>query len=128
MLKNLWYFLKTKPTLVYALLLAIIVNVVFVYFMMIRPAQEEKRLLATGLPGRAIIRDIQTTGVMVNRQPRVLLKVEVHPEQGIPYEAEFKQVISPVHLPKFQPGGEFKIKIDPKNKNNIYFESVIEKR
>lgn len=128
MLKNLWYFIKSKPTLGIALLLAIVVNIGFAYFMMYRPAQEEKRMLATGLPGQAIIKDIQSTGVMVNRQPRVRLKVEVIPDQGVPYESESKMVISPVHLPKFQPGNKFKIKIDPKDKNNIYFESVLEER
>ena len=99
-----------------------------VIYVVLAPMLAENRVLESGVPGRAKILDIQTTGTMVNRQPQVRLILEVLPEQGERYEAEVKKVISPVYLPQFQPGAELNIKIDPNDKSKVAVESVVKER
>jgi hypothetical protein len=92
------------------------------------PELEAEKILQIGLPGKATLLDIQSTGVMINEQPRVRLLLEVRPQRGPSYQTEIIMVISPVHLPKFVPGAEFNIKYDPEDKNKIAIESPVGSR
>ena len=88
----------------------LVVSFSVVYFMILGPQWEQSRLLKNGLPGTAIIKDISSTGVIINDQPRVKLLLEVEPENGSKYETEIRMVISPVYLPQFQSGARLKVK------------------
>ena len=98
------------------------------YYFILGPDFTQKHLIKNGLPGRATIIDIGTTGVIVNDQPRVKLLLEVEPENGAKYETEIRMVISPVYLPQFQPGAKLKVRIDPKDDKKVAVEDIIKER
>lgn len=75
---------------------------------------EARRIQAIGIPGEARILEIWDTGMTLNDDPVVGLRVIVDPEAGEPYEGVIaKSVVSRVHLPRFQPGRIVPVMIDP---------------
>jgi hypothetical protein len=81
---------------------------------------EEKRLQKIGEPARATILSIWDTGITLNDDPVVGLRVTVHPEKGDDYDAEIsKSVISRVHIPQFQPGSVVSVRVDPADRSRV---------
>jgi hypothetical protein len=75
---------------------------------------EARRIQEIGVPGEARILAIWDTGMTLNDDPVVGLRVLVDRFDGQPYEVEIaKSVVSRVHLPQFQPGSVVPVKIDP---------------
>jgi hypothetical protein len=68
----------------------------------------ESAVLAT-----ARIIEIKDTGSRVNYDPRVHIRMEVHPEAGEAFQAETEMVVSVVDLPRLQPGASVPVKYDP---------------
>ncbi len=85
------------------------------------------QLLRKGLPGEAVILDIQDTGNRYNDQPEVKLILEITPRQGAPFRSEAKQIISPVYLPQFQPGAHVEVRYDPKNRKKAAIKKILKK-
>lgn len=85
---------------------------------------EQDQILKNGVPGRATVLDIGTTGVIVNDQPKARLFLKVYPASGEAYKTTLEMVISPVYLPQFQPGAKLIIKIDQKNKQKVAVEAI----
>ena len=83
---------------------------------------ERTRILKNGRAAKAKIVKLGESGrgvVTVNDQPFVSIKLEVYDGNKPPYQVEIKTVIARLDVPKFQPGTELAIKIDPNNPEKI---------
>jgi hypothetical protein len=64
---------------------------------------------------------IEDTGNRFNDDPVVIVTLEVE-EKGKKYRSEVKDAISPVYLPRFQPGATVKVWINPENPSEMALE------
>jgi hypothetical protein len=90
-----------------------------VYWSVFRPMMMQNRLLKTGIPAKAVIKELHDTGVTVNNAPQIKLLLEVFPQTGLPYLVETKILISRLQTSAFQPGTELTVKIDPNDKDKV---------
>jgi hypothetical protein len=67
----------------------------------------------------ATIIKITDTGSRVNYDPRVLIRMEVHPKTGEAFQAETEMVVSVVDLPRLQPGMTVPVRYDPGNPTRV---------
>ena len=93
----------------------------FVYRMVAKRNQQVMTLRATGLDGTAEILSLQDTGMLVNNNPRVQLKMMVTPQGGEAYEVDSSMVVSMLQIPQVQPGNVVAVKIDPNDPNKVVF-------
>ena len=98
----------------------------FVWIKIIGPMRASKRLLKTGLPGKAKILSVQDTRVTLNQNPRIHLSLEVRPEDRRlqTYTVEIKPVVSRLQVHYFQPGGMLSVRYDPKNPKQVAIEGA----
>ncbi|HEX6900546.1 MAG TPA: hypothetical protein VF789_12555 [Thermoanaerobaculia bacterium] len=81
---------------------------------------EARRLQETGEPATARILEIWDTGMTVNDDPVIGLRVEVSRADGSVYTTTIaKSLVSRVHIPQFQPGETVAVRIDPQNSANV---------
>jgi hypothetical protein len=77
---------------------------------------EAKRLQASGVAASARVVEIWDTGITVNQDPVIGLKVEVTRADGTTYAATIpKSLISRLDVPRFQPGSVVDVRIDPQD-------------
>ena len=76
-------------------------------------AVTNRALRKEGLPAEAKILSISDTGTTINENPVVRLRLEVHPQDGLPFETEAEQLISRLQVPMIQPGMTVPVKYDP---------------
>jgi hypothetical protein len=81
-------------------------------------AQAEE-LQKTGLPAQATILQIWDTGTTVNDDPVVGFLLDVRPQEGEPFQARTKQLISRLTIPQVQPGAVVGVRYDPKNPQRV---------
>lgn len=79
----------------------------------------DRTVLEQGTAAKAKIISVQQTGVLLNYSPQVIFQLEVHPPNGIPYEATTKTVIPMVNIPQYQPGAEISVKIHPTDPTRV---------
>ncbi|MBI4259595.1 MAG: hypothetical protein HY658_03420 [Actinobacteria bacterium] len=84
--------------------------------------ERRQRLLATGLPGRATILEMTQTGVLVNDQPQVELKMLVEVEGRPPHEVTQKAIVPLIALGRLSSGQPLPVKVDPANPNDLAIE------
>lgn len=89
------------------------------YRIFFKPMINASRLQKTGLPGKAIIREVKDTGVTINNSPQVKLLLEVKNSFGQKYTAQCRVLISRINPFVYQPGMEVPVKIDPTNEQNV---------
>lgn len=81
---------------------------------------EAKRILNVGVECKAIIKSIDNTNVIVNKNfPLYSLTLEVIPNGTPAYEEKVIGIIMQSSIPKYQPGCQVYIKYDPADKNKI---------
>jgi len=77
-------------------------------------------LVATGVSAQAEILEHWETGIKVNDEPVIGLRVRVKPADRPPYEATIKRVlISQLEIPQFQPGAVIPVRFDPKDPSRV---------
>lgn len=77
---------------------------------------ETKRLQASGVAASARVVEIWDTGITVNQDPVIGMKVEVTRADGSTYSATIpKSLISRLDVPRFQPGAVVDVRIDPQD-------------
>jgi hypothetical protein len=118
---------KRKQLLLVAVVGAVILAAAGAFFMFGTMGRERDReeILGTGKPADGTILDIEDTGNRFNDQPEVILSLEVRPPDGPSYKAQARMILSPVHIPRFQPGAEVKLKVDPEDPSRVAVESVV---
>ncbi|KAA3647217.1 MAG: hypothetical protein DWQ07_06870 [Chloroflexi bacterium] len=97
-------------------------GIIFFVFRMVRNRNQNiMNLRATGLDGTAEILALQDTGMLVNNNPRVQLKMMVTPQDGEAYEVDTAMIVSMLQIPQVQPGNVVAVKIDPNDPNKVVF-------
>jgi hypothetical protein len=77
---------------------------------------EARRLQESGLPATAKILDLWDTGITVNDDPVIGLRVEVSRQDGSTYTVSIpKSLVSRLDIPRFQPGSIVAVRIDPRD-------------
>ena len=83
---------------------------------------KKKKVLSEGIQARAIVLNVQDTGMTINDNPRVKLTLQVQPEGQIPFEVTKKQTVSRVAIPRV--GDEFLVRYDPADQSNVEFDTA----
>ena len=82
-----------------------------------RLAAEEARILREGIAARARVKDIRPTSSQYEGDPEVALTLDVMADE--PFEVVFKTTLSPVYIPRFQPGAILDVRFDRLDRNKI---------
>lgn len=81
---------------------------------------EAKRLQRSGTPASARILEIWDTGITVNNDPVIGMRVEIARPDGTAYSATLpKSLISRLDIPRFQPGATVSVRIDPQDAGKV---------
>jgi hypothetical protein len=83
---------------------------------------KKKKLLAEGIQARAVVINVQDTGMTINDNPRVKLTLQVQPEGEIPFEVTKKQTVSRVSIPRI--GDEYIVRYDPADPGDVEFDTA----
>ena len=89
------------------------------YRLFFKPMLNTNRLQKTGISARAIILEVNDTGVTVNNSPQIKLKLEVKNSFGQKYTTQIRTLVSRLNPGAFRPGMEIPVKVDPKNEMNV---------
>ena len=82
--------------------------------------EETRRLQEVGIAATARIVEVWDTGMTVNDDPVIGLRVEVSRADGSVYAATIaKSLVSRIHIPQFQPGSIVPVRIDPQDAANV---------
>jgi hypothetical protein len=77
----------------------------------------QKRILATGAPGKASVIKIQDTGAMINFNPVVLLTLKVKPASGDEFETTVTTPVSKIAVPRV--GDVVDVRFNPANHGEV---------
>jgi hypothetical protein len=83
---------------------------------------KKKKLLSEGVQARAVIINVQDTGMTVNDNPRVKLTLQVQPEGQVPFEVSKKKTVSRVAIPRV--GDQVVIRYDAADPNSFEFDTA----
>jgi hypothetical protein len=95
----------------------LILSVFLIFFISCVITKNYKYVNRIGEPAEAVVLDISDTGITINDNPKVRLKLKVYPKDREPYEAAVSQVISRVTIPRL--GDRVYVKFDPNNPTNV---------
>jgi hypothetical protein len=87
---------------------------------------KKKKILSEGTQARAVVINVEDTGMTINDNPRVKLTLQVQPEGGIPFEASKKTTVSRVSIPRI--GDEYVVRFDPGDQSNVEFDTAAVKQ
>jgi len=82
-------------------------------------AQTQSRVLATGAEGVGRVLGVRDTGMRVNYQPQVVIDLEVKSSLGQVFNTQCTTVLSPLVIPRVQPGNTVPVRFDPTNLANV---------
>lgn len=83
-------------------------------------------LLKTGRRANGTIVEMWDTGITINKQPQIGLKIEVKPDTGAPFISECIMIISRLQTSYYQVGINCIVRYDPENTKSIAIESLLE--
>jgi hypothetical protein len=83
---------------------------------------EAQRIKAQGVPGRATIVGMRQTGVHVNEQPQVELRLQVEDPMYGSRQVTLKEYVPLMMLGVLSSGRPLPVKVDPANPNNVVIE------
>ena len=108
-----------SPTIGMFIGLVMVATWYLVYRLIFRGPMLDKQLVATGEPAQARIVELVDTGVTINNNPQVKMIVEVRRKSGETYRAELETTISRLEIPRFQPGANIAVTVDPEDATKI---------
>ena len=92
-------------------------SVFLIFFISCVITKNYKYVNKIGEPAAAVVLDISDTGITINYNPKVRLKLKVYPKDREPFEATVSQVVSRVTIPRL--GDRVYVKFDPNNPSNV---------
>ena len=111
------------PWIILGMLLLFGGSFFLIYKLVVGPALNARRLMKTGLPGRATIKEVRDTGVTINNSPQVKLILEVKNNLGQTYEVSIRTLVSRINPGLYRPGMQVPVKIDPANEKNVVIDT-----
>jgi hypothetical protein len=94
------------------------VLLILVYLVIGGFARRRAALLLDGIPGSATVLSVEQTGVYINQQPQVRLRMRVEAPGVEPYEVERSEVVPIMALGAIS-GGQLSVAIDPEDPDNV---------
>jgi len=89
------------------------------YKLIFGPMILASRLRKTGLPGKALIKEVHDTGVTINNSPQVKLLLEIKNSLGQKYTTTIRTLVSRLNPQLYQPGMTIPVLIDPNDDNKV---------
>jgi hypothetical protein len=81
---------------------------------------EARAIQKVGEAARGTVVQVWDTGITVNNDPVIGLRLTVQRSGQEPYEAIInKSLVSRVHIPQFQPGSQVPVRIDPQDPTRV---------
>lgn len=74
---------------------------------------QARELAQRGEPARAKVLEIWDTGMTLNEDPVVGMRLLVTPSSGEPYEVETKGLVPRLQVCQVQPGNDIAVRVDP---------------
>jgi hypothetical protein len=102
--------------------IAVAVVIGIVYFFINRRVGAMQALTKTGRPGQAQILSMEQTGVYINENPQVKMKLRVEAQGIPPYECEKKATVPLIALGMLGSGRPLSVYVDPNDHENIYID------
>ncbi len=93
------------------------------YRLFFAPMILASRLRKTGLPGKALIKEVSDTGVTINNNPQVKLVLEIKNSLGQRYTTTVRTLVSRLQPLIYQPGMTIPVLIDPKDDNKVVIDT-----
>lgn len=93
---------------------------VFCFWFFFHREYRHARILRSGLPARASILEVRSTGVTINEvYPEIELLLEVRPEGSEPYQVRTTCLMDQVDMASFRPGDVIDVTVDAKDKHKV---------
>jgi hypothetical protein len=86
--------------------------------------RKRKQLLITGRQADGKIIEMWDTGVTMNNQPQIGMKIQVTPQTGPPFVSEVIMIISRLQTAYYQVGVNCIVRYDPSNTKTVAIESL----
>lgn len=112
------------PGTIFTLFLILIFG--FTFGRMYLRNRTRNRLLASGRRAQGKILEVWDTGVTLNNQPQIGMKIAVTPDTEMPFEAEVLIVISRLQTFYYRAGKNCTVRYDPDDKSKVTIESIPE--
>lgn len=80
---------------------------------------KQAKVLENGVEATASVVQVAETGKLVNYKPEVRIVLDVKPDQGKPFQAETRMVLSSVDAVKYQPGKSVQVRYDPAHPSTV---------
>jgi hypothetical protein len=87
-----------------------------------RAAAEADRIRSQGVAGNATILGMRQTGVTLNEQPQIELRLQVSTQMHGPYEVTVKEYVPLMLLGALSSGRPLPVKVDPANPQRVIIE------
>lgn len=87
-------------------------------------SRKRNKLLATGRRADGLITEMWDTGVTINNQPQIGMKIQVTPQTGAPFTSEVIMVVSRLQTSYYQVGVKCIVKYDPEDTKTVAIESL----
>src|SRR5438876_1044776 len=82
---------------------------------------KKKKVLSEGKQARAVVINVEDTGMTINDNPRVRLMLQVQPDGEVPFEVTKKKTVSRVAIPRI--GDEYIVRYDPADHDSVEFDT-----
>lgn len=102
--------------------IAVSVVIGIVYSSVNRRAATMQALTKTGRPGQAQVLEMTQTGVYINENPQVKMRLRVDAQGIPPYECEKKATVPLIALGVLGSGRPLSVYVDPADHDNIYID------
>lgn len=104
-------------SMLFGLAITAVAIAVPIYFMR-KNQQRAQALMATGMQGEATILSLEDTGMRINDNPRVTLRLEIQMPYGAPYQLTKTVTVPLIRLSQIQVGSKVPVMVDMTDPTN----------
>jgi hypothetical protein len=115
---GIFFWLTIPEIMIGQIWVAVSVFLILVYLVIGRFGRGRLRVLRQGIRGTATVLGMEQTGVYVNEQPQVRLRLRVEAPGMAPYEVERSEIVPMLALGALS-NGQLSVAIDPQDPQNV---------